>query len=257
MAWMGVLEDLDWCMMRSRVKNVLLFVGLALACLWPWRPATALLGGVEASSDPLAQHMVMLVSTRGSICGAAVIDARTVLTAGHCVANKADYAVIAGLRADAPLIRVARVRYHQRFDKAAFEKRRVSVDLALLTLEKPLPDFYHPVLLEAPDKRPMVGERLRVYGYGLEREDDDTTVGVLRRLDLQVVAPLSRVQLRLVDPQNPPRRGSCRGDSGGPIFRDGRLVGVISWAVGANGAAGCGGMTGGALILDHAGWIKD
>jgi secreted trypsin-like serine protease len=53
--------------------------------------------------------------------------------------------------------------------------------------------------------------------------------------------------------------GACTGDSGGPVFEDrpggAAIVGVISWSTGANGSAGCGGLTGVTPLTRYRDWI--
>jgi secreted trypsin-like serine protease len=53
--------------------------------------------------------------------------------------------------------------------------------------------------------------------------------------------------------------GACTGDSGGPLFEQQAagqvIVGVVSWSTGANGSAGCGGMTGATPLTLYRDWI--
>jgi secreted trypsin-like serine protease len=235
---------------------------ILLCILMDTATAVALIGGRDGARDVLAAHVVMLVGTRGNVCSGVVMAPTVVLTAGHCVSGEGRYAVL--LEPSAPsgpedFIEVKRITMHPRFHPKAFVERRVSVDLAVVHLARALPASFRPAILEEEGSKIEVGERFAIFGFGLSVEGDENTLGQLRRLELAAAAPLSRVQLRLVGLSKLPQ-GSCRGDSGGPIFRlEGdtpKLVGIISWATGANGRTGCGGMTGGAVSIDHKDWIE-
>ena len=70
------------------------------------------------------------------------------------------------------------------------------------------------------------------------------------------------MQIRLFDPATQGARdglGACTGDSGGPVFEDQQagpvIVGVISWSTGAQGIAGCGGLTGVTPLALYRDWI--
>lgn len=234
-----------------------------LSCLllvwgfWWWpSPALALVGGVEVREE---QHpsVVMIVSTRGSVCGGAVLDARHVVTAGHCVSPKARYALAErqGSTGQAQLWEVERVFLHPRFRADGISKRTFSIDVAVLRLASPLPSHRTPVLLWSGE-RPAFGQTVDVYGFGQSDERDAESVGPLRHLRLNVSAPLSKVQLRLKSHPSPVQ-GACHGDSGGPVFRDGQLLAVLSWTLGQGGREGCAYETGAALLMDQATWIRD
>jgi len=227
---------------------------LVLVCgLCSW-PAVALVGGVEVREGD-HPSVVMIVSTRGSVCGGAVLDARHVVTAGHCVSPKARYAVAERHGSgQAQLWEATRVVLHPRFRADGISKRTFSIDVAVLRLASPLPMHRQPVALWM-DGYPRLGQVVDVYGFGQSQEKEPDSVGTLRHLRLGVSAPLSKVQLRLKGLETP-RVGACHGDSGGPVFLEGRLLAVLSWTLGEGGREGCAFETGAALLVDHAGWLR-
>ncbi|WP_307437580.1 S1 family peptidase [Labrys monachus] len=233
-------------MMLSRSFPLALLAFL-LAC-WP---ARAIVGGAPAGDD-MARHVVMIVSDRGSFCSASVIAPDLLLTAGHCVRKGADYRLLTYAAGRPVLAPLGRIAIHPQFDAAAYDRRRFTIDIALVRLEAPL-DGYVPLPLAA--EAGAAGEPYRIAGFGLSSPDEGKSGGVLREATLPGVAPLSRIQLRLQEAEGV--AGSCQGDSGGPVLHRGRLVGVLASALGPNRGRGCGGLTGVALIGTALPWIRE
>src|ERR1700686_4138074 len=103
------------------------FIALLIAALVGAAPAHAINGGKNASAE-IAAQTVLIVSTRGSICSAAVIARDLLLTAGHCVQPKASYAVSINEGAGPRVVPVARIVLHPGYDPHQFETRRPSPD---------------------------------------------------------------------------------------------------------------------------------
>jgi hypothetical protein len=96
---------------------------------------------------------------------------------------------------------------------------------------------------------------VRVIGYGVGREGEGTSAGVLRDAALQVRAPLSKVLLWAEDPSGA-GSGGCTGDSGGPIVADdgAKVLAITTWSSGTGGKR-CGAVTQGPLIAGQRAWI--
>ena len=216
-------------------------------------PAAAVVGPAR-DGDGYADRVVMVLARHGgrqSICSGVALSPSWVLTAAHCLASAADtlVAVRAGERT-AP-IPVAAVMRHPGYDPSAPVKRRVSIDLGLIKLARPLEGFKFP---EISDAAPAAGDAVTLVGFGVTSEGGPPSDGHARAADLAVTQPLSRVTLWTADPARS-GLGACHGDSGGPLFSaDGKLVAVVAWTNGLAGH-GCGAVTQGPLIAPARGWI--
>jgi hypothetical protein len=237
-------------MARRAIAFVLAAAALAAT------PASAIVGG--AASERVEPYTVLIVSTaRGSICSGTAIGRDLVITAAHCVARPADYAIVRKLAGTQHLVPVARVVLHPRFSADSFRTRKPTPDLALLKTALPLPQTLRPAALARENSLPRPGDRFLIAGWGQSVEGDDGSVGVLRMLALPAVGTTGGIMVRL---SSGTRGGSCDGDSGGSVFRDnGRgleLAGVIGWATGPAGRS-CGAVTGATLIGIHSQWIAE
>lgn len=225
---------------------------LAVALALPGA-ARAIVGGAPAAADVAAQT-VLIVSTRGASCTGTVLAADLVLTAAHCVAPAADYAV-AVLGDGAPkLIPAARIAVHPRFDADQFQTRRPTPDLALVKLAEPLPARFRTARLAGGDGLPEKGASFLLAGYGVAADGAPKSAGTLRTVALPSIGTTGGIMVRLSAPGG--SAGACTGDSGGPAFRDGAVAGVTGWATGPGGSRGCGGVTGVTLVSIHRDWIE-
>jgi secreted trypsin-like serine protease len=231
------------------------------AALVATAPANAIVGGVDARRTAVAsRHVVMIVSTRGSLCTGTVLASDIVLTAGHCVAPAASYRVLTADRSP-PGFSVNTIMVNPRYNPKDYASGRVTADVALLKLSAPLPADVAPVTL-APSPTVQAGDRFIITGYGTTNYGNETGIGAVRAAEMVATGRPGNLQIRLVDPSTRGERrgsGACTGDSGGPVFIeiDGKLglVGVISWSTGPNLSEGCGGMTGVTPLTLHRSWI--
>lgn len=235
--------------------NALRHLGLAAAfaaALLSSGGARALVGGAPASGE-VAAHAVLIVSTRGASCTGTVLAPDLVLTAAHCVAPKADYAVAIVGNGPPKLVPAARIAVHPRFDADQFQTRRPTPDLAVIKLAEPLPARFHPARLATAEGLPEKGARFLLAGYGTTAPGAEKTAGTLRTLALPAIGTTGGIMVRLSPEEG--EAGACTGDSGGPAFRDGVVAGVMGWATGPGGTRGCGGVTGVTLVSLHRDWI--
>ena len=183
------------------------------------------------------------------ICGGALIDRDSVLTAAHCVAGARSVKMVIGRAAldqNGGKIRTAtRVFVHPDYEGS----RDYAYDAAVLKLRTDVRDI-RPISLSSPRQNELErpGRTLTVAGWGTTREGG-TVQNRMREVGVPVdsdatakraYAPLSR-QLEytpsLMVAAGTKSKDSCQGDSGGPLFHKtnngGRIqVGIVSYGQG-------------------------
>jgi hypothetical protein len=233
-----------------------------LAALLICRPAEAIVGGAAPAAEGVGRSVVTIVGSRGNFCSGALIAARLVLTAAHCVQPDATYKIVEYDADRRPLLRdVDRVAVDPAFDIKAILAHRASADVALLRLASPLREP-HPAIIGVPRPDLLPGQSFTIAGIGVTVRGEGASAGTVRAAALVTAGQPGALQIRLLDPAGQGIRaglGACTGDSGGPVFQDQQdvavIIGVISWSTGANAGAGCGGMTGVTPLTLYRDWI--
>jgi hypothetical protein len=219
-------------------------------------PAEALVGA--APDQRFADRVAMVLMRRpgeAGFCSALVLDARTVLTAAHCLRPVRDMAVHYRDASGAPVvIPVEATLAHPQYRPDAIWARVESIDVALVRTARPLDDRFAGARL-ASGEGPSVGDPVILTGFGATREGDWKSGGALRAVTLTVRQPASTVLVWAADPDGRPA-GACSGDSGAPIWSaDGETaVAIAAWAQAPNGR-GCGGLTQGPRLAPLKSWI--
>ena len=226
-------------------------------------PAAAMVGGAYVVPNAAARPEVMLVGSHGNFCTGVAVARDLVLTAAHCVPAGAEFKQVELDAERKPIMKdVLTIARHPQFNLKTMLAHRATADVALVKLAAPLK--VTPAALMISRVRVAVGERFAVYGYGMAVRTDPNTSATLRAATLIATGQPGNLQLRLVDPATGGKSdglGACTGDSGGPVYQDAggffAVMGVVSWSTGANGSAGCGGLTGVTPIELYRGWIVE
>lgn len=163
-------------------------------------PLLALLAACDAGEPaPITDATGAVYRDGHPWCTATLIDAQTAITAAHCV-------VLAG---DAPLEFAGELviaSHHPGWQEGDFVN-----DIAILVLARPVVG----PRAELSQERPSTGDELQAVGYRTEARID-LTLSVRRVVDSTIaVTPTAGGNI-------------CKGDSGGPSFRNGLMVGVHS-----------------------------
>jgi secreted trypsin-like serine protease len=235
---------------------------LPILALLTASPAGAIVGGAPPATDGTGRSVVTIVGSRGTFCSGALIAPRLVLTAGHCVQAGTEYRIVEYDAAHRPQLKtVRRALAHPGFNVQAILAHRASADVALLELDAPTKDGV-PMTLGVPQLPLDAGNAFTIAGIGVTIPGDGKSGGVVRTAPLVATGKPGTLQIRLIDPKAQDAKqglGACTGDSGGPIFEQQAsgpvIVGVISWSTGADGSAGCGGMTGATPLTLYRDWI--
>jgi Trypsin len=245
-------------------KLVCLIAALAGALADP-PAAAAMVGGAVAAEPLLAQHVALIVGSRGTSCTGVVIARNLVLTAAHCALPGADYKIVEFDAAHRPSLRdIAMVVSHPQFELKTLLGHRATADVALLKLAKPLPTEFVPARLATVPRLVSVGDIFLVAGYGVAVPGDGRSGGTIRVATLIATGQPGSLQIRLVDAATNGSRaglGACTGDSGAPVFDAApgslTLIGLVSWSTGPALSAGCGGLTGVTPLERYRSWIAE
>ncbi len=188
-------------------------------------------------------------------CSALVLDARTLLTAAHCLRPVRDMAIHYRDASGAPVvIPVEAAVAHPQYHADAIRARIESIDVALIRTSLPLAPRFVGASLSSGDS-PRVGDSVILTGFGSTSEGDWKSGGSLRSVTLSVREPASTVLIWAADADGRVA-GACSGDSGAPIWStDGATaVAIATWAQAPHGR-GCGGLTQGPRLAPLRNWI--
>ena len=225
-------------------------LAIALALAMPF-PGHAIVGGAE-SEGPLERASVMVLSSKGGVCSAVIVDADVVLTAAHCASGAPEHRVHWRGEGGRPeLVAPAAKAIHAGYDANAFEARRRSIDLALLKLPEKLPDRFAVATLSAA--APRAGTRITFGGYGAAIEGEARSTGSFRVAELPVVEPYGKSTI-LVWADGGGKSGACMGDSGGPIAQGEAVFAITTWVGDRKGGA-CGKFSQGVLLGPQRAWL--
>lgn len=230
-----------------------LMTGLVLAT-----PALAVVGPSTEAGD-LAPYVVMVLQRSGpaaGFCSGVVVTPKVVLTAAHCAPPKAELRIHFKDADGKPvLLPVAEALRHPGYRADAIKTRQRSIDLALLRLPDDLPARFRPASLGVASAT-SIGTAFRLVGFGVTRENDGVSSGILRTAKLEARAPLSSLLLWASDPEHR-GAGACTGDSGGPVFdvASDTVEAVTLWSAGA-GRSACGTLTQALWIGPQRQWIE-
>ncbi|XP_046736395.1 trypsin-1-like isoform X1 [Diprion similis] len=223
---------------------------------------------VEPGEIPY-QVSLQLPIIRFHFCGGSVISETFVITAAHCVLGRLPDGVIvvAGtndITEGQGIIRnVQRINTHEGYDPRDAYRN----DIALLKLAEPLlkvPNLVGYIQLPSSCQTLTTGDVAVVSGWGRIQEGGQSPK-LLQRVAIEIsdqeyckVIYQKTFNMEVDDTQvcaDVPDggKGSCHGDSGGPLTVNGELTGLVSWA---NGCAREGYPTVYTRVSEFLDWIE-
>lgn len=224
----------------------LVFAAPARATYSPVSPYV--IGGTAVSIQQAPWQVFLSLTSPTASCGGAILDARRVLTAAHCIVAPGQPArpasaitvyagvtdVAARLPSSAQVVGVSSVRIHPAYASAS-----QGDDVAVLTLSRALrfTSSVRAIPLAPVGATPAPGTVLGISGYGKQRDNANPD----GKLYAAQVAALSDAAChRNLHPNasastlcaQSATQAACSGDSGGPLYTLGsspQLVGVTSY----------------------------
>ncbi|CAF0905030.1 unnamed protein product [Rotaria sordida] len=202
-----------------------------------------IVGGVEAI--PHSWPWIVSLQLRDHFCGGALIDARHVLTAAHCLTSvsSSQIRIIAGLHERTNLntgrtqnIGVSRIFTHEQYSTV-----NQAHDIAILRLSQPVQLNEYVRLICLPGADPQESATVTVAGWGTVNKNSVLATH-LRQVSIKVTnAQASTAYSNYFNVQrqigagipNLGGKDSCQGDSGGPLMYNNNgqwyLSGVVSF----------------------------
>ncbi|WP_413294394.1 S1 family peptidase [Bdellovibrio sp. HCB185ZH] len=260
--------------LSARLLALVLFASLAACSSVPYKNIDRfpnIVGGDKVRADDiLVKKVVLILGTtqmggRG-YCTGVMIDKDVVLTAAHCI-NSAikKYYVIphidmspeSGFDRVTHSIPVTNWILHEEY---LDDGNKHFNDVALLKLEKAVPEDYVPVPLY-DGKAKLSEQEVTLAGYGRTSETSidasylRSTTKSLKNVLVNYKGEKGAMYLTEGE-----IRGACEGDSGGPVFYkvngEYQLAGVISTTFGPDAMTYCHGIVKAMYVPDYIPWIE-
>lgn len=226
--------------MLSRWEYLILVV-LLLAELTPLDASNIQSRIVGGTTTTISTTPYIVQVRRGTtLCGGSLITERWVLTAAHCVKghSASAFTVRGGTTtldgSDGQTRSVSSTHVAPKFTTA-----KMNMDAALLKLSSALTGT-HISTISMANYRPKAGAKVRLAGWGVTKDGSTTTSKTLRTVQVNVVkqqkcktdykGKATITQFMLCARAS--GKDSCSGDSGGPVTRNGTLVGIVSFGYG-------------------------
>ncbi|XP_059476937.1 trypsin-1-like [Neocloeon triangulifer] len=227
--------------------KLLVFLSLLAGCyctrLGRLEPGNSkIVGGADAVVGEIPWQVAIETYNGIHYCGGSIITERYVISAAHCVDYPPTYfRVVAGtLKIAEPgsFHNVTKITRHKDFNNFDLQN-----DISIWEIDPPFvfSDTISPIALPPNDTQTPTGLILTTSGWG--KTYNTNAPEILQKVDIPVVDQkfctdvwwevndIYPYQICAGDTG----KDSCNGDSGGPLYKDGVLYGIVSW-----GSSACG-----------------
>ncbi|XP_071455059.1 mite allergen Eur m 3-like [Hetaerina americana] len=181
-------------------------------------------------------------------CGGSIVNANYILTAAHCSQYEPEeLSVLSGtnnLKTGGTRHKVTEIHYHEDYNPSDSWHNDVSVMKVDPPFQFDADGNTAPVTLPEQDIEPPVGAEVTVIGWGRlsymgELPDDLYEVSIFiwnHSLCNDAYKPdgLTVYPEQICADTPGGNKGSCNGDSGGPLLMENTVVGLVSWARGCD-----------------------
>jgi V8-like Glu-specific endopeptidase len=168
-------------------------------------------GQMVTDSDLFLKHTVGIYNRGETVCTAVIISKNTVLTAAHCVGDMRKGKVSFGTYKNKLQFReIIKYIQHPEYDESIIGiVDQPANDVMIAKFKGDLPFGYEPAEISDQD---LVQNEIEVIVSGYGRDEDDE-YDVLKKATVKVVEAATH-EFRTEEK----KKGSCDGDSGGPVF---------------------------------------
>ncbi|XP_076301532.1 chymotrypsin-2-like [Lasioglossum baleicum] len=216
-----------------------------IAAILPWFDPRIVNGEDAKEGDIPYQVSLQNKGSDFHFCGGSVLSENYVITAAHCVEGKnpSGIKVVAGtINLSKPNVErdIVKIITHENYNSRDSWKN----DIALLKVEKPFSKSKLISFVPLPSANDVIqpNSQATVSGWGRLRQGGPTTIH-LQRVNILIANQdycklmynkagynIFESHVCAYDPKV--EKGSCNGDSGGPLTVNGKIVGLVSWAMG-------------------------
>jgi len=225
--------------------------------------ASRIVGGHEVNPPHSQPHQVALFIDGMYFCGGSLISETKVLTAAHCTQHAHRVKVVLGAhdpKNDAEAVEITATEFavHPDWDQSDIGGGN---DVSVITLPEPATLTETIKTIELAESAPTVGSQTTVTGWGKTRD----FLGGLSKVLMEVEVPIisqkdceaafsgESISKTILCTSGEGAKGTCSGDSGGPLQFEGKQVGIVSFG----SSAGCkkGYPDGFTSVADYRDWI--
>ncbi|KAL6435844.1 hypothetical protein ACFW04_005603 [Cataglyphis niger] len=202
-----------------------------------------IVNGEDVALGEIPYQVSLQTKTFFHFCGGSILNEYYVITAAHCVDNRipADIIIVVGivnLNRSGVKRAIKEIISHKEYDP----NNSWLNDIALIKVYSPFKPSRNIGFVNLPkqDEAVQPGTAARVSGFGRISQNGPSSK-ILQQAIIYIADQeycknmYTNIQYNIYDTQicaNDPNisRGSCKGDSGGPLIVNGKLVGLVSWA---------------------------
>ncbi|XP_076647194.1 trypsin-1-like [Halictus rubicundus] len=225
--------------------SIFTLLAVSNAAILPWFDPRIVNGEDAKEGEIPYQVSLQNIDSSFHFCGGSVLNENYVITASHCVDGRdpSGIKVVAGtINLSKPNVErnVVKIIMHEQYNSRDSWKN----DIALLKVEKPFSrsKLISFVPLASANDAVQPNSMATVSGWGRLRQGGPTTIH-LQRVNILIASQdycklmYNKIGYNIYDSHvcayDPKvEKGSCNGDSGGPLTVNGKLVGLVSWAMG-------------------------